>query len=168
MLNKLFKNFTFYAITGKSLICKEKASQTVEKEKIVEDIGLKLKADPVFFLSMVGIHVEYVEEMGNNVMFVAEHEHIFDIYSKEYDFHGTDVKVISAQDLWTFYESRNKGANPKHYDIYFLIEYFVKHHPNGHFILDEFPIMTTACKCEKVNSISKYCNYSSLFLYFTI
>ena len=99
---------------------------------------------------MVGITTTYSEEIGNNVMIAAEHEHIFDIYSKGYDFLGTNVKVKSAQDLWSFYESKNKGADRKNFDIYFLIEYFVKHHPNGHYVLDEFPIMTTACKYREI------------------
>ena len=42
--------------------------------------------------------------------YVDEHEHIFDLYTKLYDFQGTNVKVISAQDLRDFYESKHKPA----------------------------------------------------------
>ena len=82
--------------SGKSLISKEKAIQTAEKEE------LKLNPDPVFFMSFVGVNLEG---------FVEEHEHIFDIYTKEYDFLGCDVKVMSAQDLWDFYESKHKPVS---------------------------------------------------------
>ena len=92
---------------------------------------MKPKADPVFFISMVGVYKEYADK----------HEHIFDLYTKEYDFFGTDVQVISAQDLWTFYESKNKGVNREGVNIYDLVEFFVEHHSNGHFITDECPFL---------------------------
>ena len=95
-------------------------------------MGFKLKADLVFFLSLVG-----VEPYGS----VDEYEYIFDIFTKIYDFIGSNVHVLSARDLWAFYESKNKGANQKDVDIYFLTELFIKHHPNGHFILDECPFL---------------------------
>lgn len=94
-------------------------------------MGFKLKADPVFFLSLVG-----VEPYGS----VDEYEYIFDIFTKNYDFLGSNVHVLSAQDLWAFYESKNVGANRYRFDIYFLVEYFVQHHSNGHFIIDECPL----------------------------
>jgi len=110
--------------SGKSLISKEKAIQTAEKEE------LNLNPDPVFFMSFVG-----VDSKG----FVKEHEHIFDIYTKLYDFVGCDVKVISAQDLWDFYESKHPGADKKKTDVYTMAEFFVDQHSNGHFIVDECP-----------------------------
>ena len=110
--------------SGKSLISKEKAIQTAEKEE------LKLNPDPVFFMSFVG-----VDSKG----FVEEHEHIFDIYTKEYDFLGCDVKVISAQDLWDFYKSKHPGADKKKIDVYTMAEFFVDKHSNGHFVVDECP-----------------------------
>ena len=70
--------------SGKSLISKEKAIQTAEKE------SLKQNPAPVFFISLVGVDREG---------FVDVHEHIFDIYTKLYDFHGSNVNVKSAQDL---------------------------------------------------------------------
>ena len=115
-----------------------------EKEKNAEELGVKSKADPTFYISMVG-----ADENG----IVDEHEHIFDLYTKAYDFVGSDVHVISAQDLWNFYESKNKGlklfnrftlvegAKRDWFDIYFLVEYFIQHHPNGHFVLDECPFL---------------------------
>ena len=96
------------------------------------DEGLKSKPDPVFFLSMVS-----VDMWGK----IDEHEHLFDIFTKLYDFSGGKVQVLSAQDLWTFYESRNKGAKREDVDIYTLVEFFIQHHPNGHFILDECPFL---------------------------
>ena len=88
-------------LLGKSLICKEKCLQTAEMEERAEHMGAKLKADSVFFISLVGL-----DEDG--LGFVDEYEHIFDIYTKNYDFLGSDVKVISAQDLWEFYEKNNR------------------------------------------------------------
>ena len=71
--------------------------------------------------------------------FVVEHEHIFDIFTKEYDFLGSDVKVISAQDLWNFYKSKHPRANRWRINVYTMAEFFVDQHPNGHFIVDECP-----------------------------
>ena len=92
---------------------------------------MKSKADPVFMISMVG-----VDKYG----FVDEHEHIYDIYTKAYDFCGYEVQVKSAQDLLKYYQS--KTGDTKKVDIYFLVEFFVKNHPNGHFILDECPLFS--------------------------
>ena len=65
----------------------------------------------------------------------------FDIFTKLYDFHGNDVCVLSAQDLWTFYQSKNKGAKREDVDIYTLVEFFIQHHANGNFVLDETPFL---------------------------
>ena len=79
--------------------------------------------------------------------FVAEHEHIFDIFTKIYDDLGSDVEVLSAQDLWSFYRSHYLKRNIKKYreniqnDIYVLVEFFIQHHSNGHFIIDECPFL---------------------------
>ena len=118
---------------GKSLISKEKAIQTAEREE------LKLNPDPVFFMSFVG-----VDEKG----FVKEHEHIFDIYTKEYDFLGCDVKVLSAQDLWDFYKSKHRGADRSEIDVYTMAEFFVDQHSNGHFVVDECPFKGKECYWE--------------------
>ena len=114
------------------MICKEKCIQTDEKESNLVDEGLKSKPDPTFFISMVG-----VDEWGK----VDEHEYLFDIFTKLYDFSGCKVQVLSAQDLWTFYQSKNKGVQLWDVDIYTLVEFFVQHHPDGHFILDECPFL---------------------------
>ena len=114
------------------MISKERCIQTAEKEILAEDAGSKLKAGSVFFISLVGV---------NTGGFVVKNEYIFDIYTKLYDFYGSHVEVVSAQDLWAFYESKNKGAKREDVDIYFLVEFFIKHHPNGHFILDECPFL---------------------------
>ena len=114
------------------MICKEKCIQTDEKESNLVDEGLKSYADPSFFISMVGL-----DEYGE----VDEHEHLFDIFTKSYDFHGSNVRVLSAQDLWTFYQSKNKGAQREDVDIYTLVEFFIQHHSNGNFILDECPFL---------------------------
>ena len=113
--------------SGKSLISKEKAIQTAEKQ------NLNPIPDPTFFISLVG-----VDSKG----FVEEHEHIFDIYSKEYDFFGCDVKAISAQDLWMFYDSKHKAADRANTDVYVMTEFFVKQHSFGHFVVDECPFRT--------------------------
>ena len=114
--------------SGKSLISKEKAIQTADKQ------DLKQNPDPVFFISLVGVDNE-----GN----VDEHEHIFDVYTKEYDFKGSSVKVLSAQDLRDFYQSEQglfgKWFVGKKVDVYVAAEFFVKQHSNGHFIVDECP-----------------------------
>ena len=118
--------------SGKSLISKEKAIQTSEKECYEETMGIKLKADPVFFISLVG-----VDETGT----VSDHEHIFDVYTREYDFDGYDVKVISAQDLWVWYKTSHKDADKKRVNIYQLSESFIQHNPNGHYVFDECPFL---------------------------
>ena len=115
-------------ISGKSLICKERCIQTAENEIIAEDLGHKVNANPVFFISLVGVDKKGI---------VCEDEYIFDIYTKTYDFQGSHVKVVSVQDLFAFYESKNKGADRNIIDIYFLVEYFIQHHQHGHFVLDE-------------------------------
>ena len=126
------KNSILFLISGKSLISKERCIQTSEKERFEEDIGSKNRAKPVFFVSLVG-----VDELG----MVEKYEYIFDIYTKMYDFQESYVKVVSAQDLWTFYEYKNKGADQLKFDIYYLVEYFVEHHSDGHFVLDECPFL---------------------------
>ena len=52
----------------------------------------------MYYISLVG-----VDQYG----FVEEDEYIFDIYTKLYDFVGTNVNVLSAQDLWEFYKQHN-------------------------------------------------------------
>ena len=71
--------------------------------------------------------------------YVEEHEHIFDIYTKQYDFLGCDVKVITAQHLRDFYKSKHPGADRSKIDVYTMAEFFVDQHSNGHFIVDECP-----------------------------
>ena len=100
-------------------------------------MGSKPKADPVFFLSLVGVDI-YGE--------VEDEEHIFDIYTKHYDFNDSDVEVKSAQDLWDFYAKQNSGSSKRKVNIYQLVENFVKHHPRAHFVLDECPFLFNARK----------------------
>ena len=77
--------------------------------------------------------------------FVRKHEHIFDIYTKEYDFLGSNVKVVSAQDLRDFYKKHHKLETfgnffrRKRVDIYTMAKFFVEQHSNGHFVVDECP-----------------------------
>ena len=104
----------------------------MEKEKNEEEMGSKPKADPVFFISLVG-----VDSLG----VVDEYEHIFDIYTKAYDFQGSDVKVKSAQDLWKFYKKRHIFTRRRNVNIFTLAKYFVKKHSNGNYILDECPFI---------------------------
>ena len=101
-------------------------------------------ANPVFFISMVG---------ANKYGVVDEHEHIFDIFTKTYDFMASNIQVKSAQDLWKFYVERNpevkilnkfiwkQAADRKKITIYQLIEFFIRHHPSGHYVLDECPFL---------------------------
>ena len=56
-------------------------------------MGLKSKADPVYFISLVG-----AVEKG----FVEQNERVFDLYTKMCDFTDIDVQVISEQDLSDF------------------------------------------------------------------
>ena len=136
----------FFLISGKSLICKERCIQTAEKEILAEAAGSKLKADPVFFISLVGVN-----EFG----IVAKDEYIFDIYTKLYDFYESHVIVVSAQDLWAFYESKNNRAKREDFDVYFLVEFFVQHYSNGHFILDECPSLLNKGKSSWVTKTGK-------------
>ena len=114
------------------MICKEKAILIDEKEQNTEANDLKPEANPVFYISLVG-----AGEYGK----IEDSEHIFDLYTKFYDFLGTNVKVKSTQDLWEFYKNYHPDVNKKYVSIYTLLEYFVKSHPAGHFIMDEFPFI---------------------------
>jgi hypothetical protein len=100
-------------------------------------MGLKSKAYPVFFFSLVGVDKKGI---------VDDHESIFDIYTKFYDFVASDVVVQSSQDLWDFYVNQNKSSDKKNVDIYTLVEYFVQSYSNAHYVLDEVPFIT--CKCQ--------------------
>ena len=166
-------------IPGKSLICKEKCLQRAAEEDIAEITGLKSKADPVFFISLVGICDKYDKTgMLKKEGIVDEDEHIFDIYTKTYDFLGSDVQVISAQDLWAFYESKHYGADRKQADIFILVEFFVQSHPNGHYVLDECPFLMVGEELGKNNDLTNqirrlyleklsiYFNISALYFFF--
>ena len=104
----------------------------------------------MFFISLVG-----VDAYG----FVDEHEHIFDLYTKLYDFQGSNVKVISAQDLLSFYASNHRMKTAWNYitrkkiDVYTMAEFFVEQHSNGHFVVDECPFRTEKESGRKVNII---------------
>lgn len=102
---------------------------------------------------MVGVH-------GLN------HEHIFDIFTKLYDFSGTNIQVISAQDLWKFYKKKQlkifnprtwKKADKKKVNIYQLVEFFILHHPSAHYILDECPLLTSSGKYRIPSMHIDYC-----------
>ena len=113
--------------------------QTSDKEEEEENMGLKPKADPVYFISLVG-----VDKWGE----VDDHEHIFDIYTKLYDFKDHDVIVKSAQDLWDEFAKRNPGSHTRDVNIYQLVEDFVQHNPRAHYVLDECPfVRTSVSKC---------------------
>ena len=66
-------------------------------------------------MSLVGV---------NQIGIIDEDEHIFDIYTKLYDFLGCDVKVISAQNLWDFYKTKHKGVDRKQVDIFKAAAFF--------------------------------------------
>ena len=105
---------------------------------------------PVYFLSLVG-----VDESGK----VDNHESIFDIYTHQYEFLGCDVVPKSAQDLRDYHDAQTKGVpeserNKEKVDIYSLVEYFIQHNPNAHYVLDEVPFLSTDGKCKsKLNVI---------------
>ena len=99
---------------------------------MAENLKSKLKADPVFYISLVGT---------DPLTGVDEDVYIFDLYTQFYEFFGTDVKVISSQDLWQFYEKDNPTSKKKDVNVYVLLEYFVEHHSTGHFIIDECPFL---------------------------
>ena len=122
--------FFYFLFSGKSLISKEKAIQAADKQ------DLKQNPDPVFFISLVGVDKKGNVDQDEHIYNVGKYEHIFDIYTKWYDFVGSNVKVLSAQDLRDFYKSKHQG---KVADVYQMAEFFVDEHSNGHFILDECP-----------------------------
>ena len=79
-----------------------------------------------------------VDERGE----VDDDEHIFDVLTKDYDFIDTDVKVLSAQDLLKFYNNnQDTKLLTQHVDIYNLVQFFMKNNPDGHFIIDECPVL---------------------------
>ena len=101
-------------------------------ENTAENTGEKLKADPVFFLSLVG-----VDKWGK----VEEHEHLFDIHSKAYDVLGEHVTIKSAQDLFDFYMQRQTPPFNPDLDIYQLTQFFVSQNSHAHFVIDECPFL---------------------------
>ena len=131
----IYKTLIFFLITGKSLISKERCIQTAQNERFAEDVGSKNKANPVFFISLAAVDRDGI---------VEKVEYIFDVYTKSYDFHGSYVKVVSAQDLWKFYKRKNcnRRNDRRNINIYELVEFFIGHHPNGHFVLDECPFLS--------------------------
>ena len=80
--------------------------------------------------------------------FVDEHEYIFDLYTKLYDSQGSNVKVISAQELHSFYISNHKMEAGKKVDVYIMAEFFVEKHSNGHFVVDECPFRQSSGEYE--------------------
>ena len=123
------------------------ARQKADKEEQQVQDGDKIKADPVFYISLVGVDAYGI---------VEEDEHIFDILTKDYDFIDTDAEVLSAQDLLKFYKSKQgrlrkfkqwlgiENRQDTSFDIYTLVKFFMKSNPNGHFIIDECPILRTS------------------------
>ena len=101
MLFAKYHHFALYTcletniFIGKSLIVKEKAIQLAYDEENAQYNKEKLVADPIYYISLLG-----VEDNG----VVENDDYIFDTYTKLYDFCGTDVNVINAQDLWQFFE----------------------------------------------------------------
>ena len=114
------------------MVCKEKANKTAEHEENLANLGIKPIPASVFFISLVGS-----DPFGK----VDDNEHIFDIYTKMYDFHATDVIAKSVQDLWEWQEEKNKGIDKSKIDVYTLVENFVMEHPNAHYVLDECPFL---------------------------
>ena len=80
--------------------------------------------------------------------------YFYDIRSKmELERYG--INFLSAQDLKSFYEeemsksilessgkqSEDMCEKKKESNIYDLVEYFMKHHPDGYYFLDEVPFI---------------------------
>ena len=75
---------------------------------------------------------------------ILNDEHIFDLYTKWYDFWGSTVEVKSAQDLYTYCSELTKNEKrltKQKWDIYSLVEKFMEHHPHAHYVLDEVPFL---------------------------
>ena len=128
-------------------MCKEKAILTINLEDDAQNLGFKPKATPVFFISLVG---------ANKKGDVEEDEYLFDIYTKEYDFLGTNVQVKSAQYIRDYMKNQEEQASSvftksmrkfrcigmkEQGDIYSLIERFIKLNPDAHYVLDEVPFL---------------------------
>ena len=136
------------------------ARQKAEKEEQQVQDGTKIKADPVFYISLVGVDFNGI---------VEEDEHIFDILTKDYDFIDTDVKVLSAQDLLKFYNSTSGRFNKfkqwlgienredKSRNIYNLVQFFIENNPDGNFIIDECPILRSSRHIGRKSKGIKFC-----------
>ena len=90
--------------------------------------------DQVFYISLAG-----VDNHGR----VTKHLQIFDICTKLYDFLGTDVIAVNSQDLLAFATVHGKHNIT---GIYQLVAYYIEHHNDGHFFIDECPVLRSTSK----------------------
>ena len=58
--------------------------------------------------------------------------------------HG--VNFLSAQDLKCFHDANANDGSSKQLNIYELVQYFMKHYPDGYYFLDEVPLLKTGMK----------------------
>ena len=84
----------------------------------------------IYFLSLVAVDKFGIPE---------KHKFIYDILSEDYDFEGTDVSFIGAQELLKFYKTHNSETLKSDPDILDLTEFFILKHPSSSFIIDEVP-----------------------------
>ena len=103
--------------------------------------GVKESTDdrPVYFLSLVG--TDAGDRYGKGIPRSANY--FYDIRSNmELRQHG--ITFMSAQDLQTFHHEHSGILNVdknKQLNIYQLVHFFMQHHPDGYYFLDEVPLI---------------------------
>ena len=122
-------------------------SQIVEQTESEEDSYMSseteqenvsgIKGPTVYFLSLVATDAN--DRMGKGMPRKAYY--FFDVKS-EMELQALGVKFLSAQDLALFYET-NKSQEDSEVrpNIYQLVVFFLAHHPNDIYFVDEAPVL---------------------------
>ena len=115
--------FLFFR-TGKTVISKQKSIETAENDETKE----------VYFISLVAC-----DGWGRPI---GETPYVFDICTKHFDLKNTKVNAIDVPYLLNFFKNhRLTDDEDISNNVYRLLEFFVRNKPNGHFVVDEVPIV---------------------------
>ena len=111
-------------IAGKSVLCKEKATQLANSED----------TRPVYFITLAGSDARGKPDSK---------PYYFDMTTK-WEFQDTSVVVKDVPDLVREYEQDNPTHACQELTVYDLVAWFVKKNPDSHLIMDEVPLLADA------------------------